>query len=207
MGGDCWAESVEGKGSTFYLLVSTKKTRTPNKPPWMSLSHVKQRAALVTDMPCRFDSLRCNLRNWNVHVEALEALEEHGLRTGMEPFDVVILDITSTAHAQDTIAKARTSCPGARVVLLVGPAEIETYKKTADLNHWTVLSKPTTTHALYSATARVRTDDNPGGRLLAAGEIGRKVSPSVKRPMSSLMDKTYGQVSLYLQACLILAQG
>jgi DNA-binding NtrC family response regulator len=194
MGGDCWAESVEGKGSTFYLLISTKKTQRPAKPPWSSASHAHQRAALLTDMPCRFDSLRRNLKNWNVQVEPYRSLAEVDQQSGVQPFDMVILDITSAAHAQQTIAEARIDCPGASVILLVEPADIEVYKKGAVGKQWTVLSKPTTTHALYSATARVRTEQDPQGRVLAAAEIGRKASPMFKRKMSSLMDKAYGEV-------------
>jgi len=194
MGGDCWAESVEGKGSTFYLLISTKKTDRPARPPWNSPSHIHQRAALLTDMPCRFDSLLRNLENWNVHVEPYKSLAEVDHQSEIHPYDIVILDITSTAHAQQTIAKAKTDCPGANIILLVEPADIEVYKKAAEGDRWTVLSKPTTTNALYSATARVRTEQDPQGRVLASAGIRRSASPAFKRPMTSLMDKTYAQV-------------
>jgi hypothetical protein len=107
---------MEGKGSTFYLLVSTKRTKTLNKPPWTSSSHAERRAALLTDMPLRFDSICRNLRNWNVQVEALAEVDGRYIAPGKKPFDLVILDITSRLGvAQDTIARIKTDCPGARV--------------------------------------------------------------------------------------------
>jgi hypothetical protein len=81
---------------------------------------------------------------------------------------------------------------------MVGPAELEVYKKAAESNQWTVLSKPTTTYAIYSATAKIRREHNSHRRLADDAEIGRKPSPSLKRPMSSLMNKAYGKVRVWL---------
>lgn len=221
MGGDCWAESVEGKGSTFYLLITTQKAEKAPLPLWSQATHPPQLAALITAHPSRFLSLARNLEAWKIRTEVVEELAELVEKAPRGPsYDLIIVDIVAEGLSDEIVVRFRQAYPKAKVslqlqpfyepladrvfqlVLLVGPMEAESYKKRTDQDSWTVLSKPVTAMALYCATC-------PQLSSPQAQSVSRPNSPSkepsikpAKRILTngagtkkSGMDNRYAQVS------------
>ena len=116
MGGDCWAESVEGKGSTFYLLVTTKKGPKAPLPLWSQALHPPQQAVLVTAHPSRFLSLTRNLETWNIKTSIYERLGGLIDQAAKGPaYDLVIVDIVAEGLSDEIVLELRQACPKAKV--------------------------------------------------------------------------------------------
>jgi L-asparaginase/Glu-tRNA(Gln) amidotransferase subunit D len=112
--GGCWAESVEGKGSTFYLLIATTKADAAQPAQWARKMHAKQTAAFHTETLTRFESMTRNLQAWNVQVESL-ATTVKNLAASSETYDMVIVDITSPDSSEDVIRTVQSSLPSSKV--------------------------------------------------------------------------------------------
>jgi hypothetical protein len=197
MGGDCWAESVEGKGSTFYLLITTQKAQKAALPLWSQTVHAPQQAALITMHPSRFLSLTRNLETWKIRTDVIEGLAGLVEKAPHGPnHDLIIVDIVAEGLSDEAVLRFRQAYPKAKVsrrdftattvhmpladrifqlVLLVGPMEAESYKKRMEQESWTVLSKPVTAMALYCATC-------PQLSSPQVQVVSQPSSPSTERP-------------------------
>lgn len=116
MGGDCWAESVERKGSTFYLLITAKKEPKPHLSLWSQAVHPTQQAVLVTAHPSRFLSLTRNLQTWNIETDVRERIGDLIDQATKSPaYDLIIVDVVAEGLGDDMVLELRRAYAKAKV--------------------------------------------------------------------------------------------
>ncbi|MFO0661654.1 MAG: response regulator [Polyangiaceae bacterium] len=97
MGGRVWAESEEGKGSTFHVEIRTKASTDPGiEPPDDLKTRLKgKRALVVEDNPGLLGIMRRTLSDWGLEVQAAERAEHAIAAVVSSPvFDLLLIDTT-----------------------------------------------------------------------------------------------------------------
>ncbi len=111
MGGDVWAESEEGKGSTFHFTGWFGKVGMKEAECFVETSLVGKKALIVDDNQLNLDILSHDLRLAGMDVTALRAPEavipalETAMKAG-ERFDVCISDIQMPGMSGYEVARA-----------------------------------------------------------------------------------------------------
>jgi PAS domain S-box-containing protein len=96
MGGTLWAESEEGKGSTFYLEILARETAAPARPdqPDGEPQIAGKRLLVVDDNATNREILRRLAESWGMLVEVAERPTEALARIERgDPFDAAVLDM------------------------------------------------------------------------------------------------------------------
>ena len=96
MGGTLWAESEEGKGSTFHLEILARETAAPARPsqPDGEPQIAGKRLLVVDDNATNREILRRLAETWGMLVEVVESPTEALARIQRgDPFDVAVLDM------------------------------------------------------------------------------------------------------------------
>jgi hypothetical protein len=110
LGGDCWAESAEGQGSTFYLMVKVENEATPIEAFKPGPS---RRAVLVTAPTESSHVLARNLRQFNIETEIVEELNADQQPHPAPEF--LVVDVESVASISDRLEGIKKWGKGAKV--------------------------------------------------------------------------------------------
>jgi hypothetical protein len=111
LGGDCWAESVEGQGSTFYLLVTATKTDRkdaghsktfPSGPPRTAVLFAP--AGLVSSV------IQANLQQFGIRTEKGFVDDVAGGSA-----DFILIDVDESSINPETIKHLRDRYRGSKV--------------------------------------------------------------------------------------------
>jgi PAS domain S-box-containing protein len=108
MGGTLWAESEEGKGSTFHFEIAARETAAPARPdPLEGETHLAgKRLLVVEDNATNREILSRQAQTWGMLVEVVELPSDALVRIGRgDPFDAAVLDMQ--LPEMDGIALAR----------------------------------------------------------------------------------------------------
>lgn len=105
LGGDCWAESLEGEGSTFYLLVTAEKAKQSELPLFSKDPSATPRRALVlaTQSPTTA-VLQANLECFGIGTR-IGSIEES---VNEPPPDLVVVDVEDLTVTSVTLAGLKT---------------------------------------------------------------------------------------------------
>jgi PAS domain S-box-containing protein len=96
MGGTLWAESEEGKGSTFYLEILARETAAPARPRELDGEPqiAGKRLLVVDDNATNREIVRRLAESWGMLVEVVERPTEALARIERgDPFDAAVLDM------------------------------------------------------------------------------------------------------------------
>jgi PAS domain S-box-containing protein len=108
MGGRLWAESEEGKGSTFNFEIVAREAATPARPDPLEgeIQLAGKRLLVVDDSATNREILSRQAQSWGMLVEAVELPSDALVRIGRgDPFDAAVLDMQMPG--MDGIALAR----------------------------------------------------------------------------------------------------
>jgi hypothetical protein len=106
MFGDCWAESVEGQGSTFYLLVLVDRD-TSSEPPSRSYHQPGslQRAVIYASKTPATSVLQANLDSFGVRHTVCDRQSPHTQQ--LELTDFVIMDVDDYPSPDETLMELK----------------------------------------------------------------------------------------------------
>jgi PAS domain S-box-containing protein len=96
MGGTLWAESEEGKGSTFHFQIPAREVATPARRdrPAVQPRIAGKRLLVIDDSATNREIIRRQAESWGMRVEAVELPSDAlaRIRRG-DPFDAAVLDM------------------------------------------------------------------------------------------------------------------
>jgi hypothetical protein len=110
LGGECWAESAEGQGSTFYLMVKVENEAASDEAFKPGPS---RRAVIVTSPTESSDVLARNLRHFNIETQIVGEMNDDD-RPGPAPHFLVV-DVESVASICDRLEGIKKWGKGAKV--------------------------------------------------------------------------------------------
>ncbi|MBB4133080.1 CHASE domain-containing protein [Xanthomonas sp. 3075] len=182
MGGELEVESVPGRGSEFYFVVTLEKSAVPqtqHEPPVLS-PEAMPRVLIADDHDAALNNLAriASELGWRVEAvssgqAALEAIEQ-----ASEPYDIFLLDwrmpdIDGVAIARHVRARA---APGPHPVIVMVTAYerrlLEQNPEQQDLD--AVMTKPVTSAALHRLVEQLF-DDRPGARPATPSFVARRL--------------------------------
>lgn len=112
LGGDCWAESVEGQGSTFYLLVTAAKSQDPDaEHPKAYPRGPPRRALLYAPTGLASSVIQANLQQFGI-TAALASIGESNLDTSP---DFVFVDVDEPSINAEVLQRLRDRHQGSKV--------------------------------------------------------------------------------------------
>ncbi|KAI5455195.1 hypothetical protein NCC49_000012 [Naganishia albida] len=175
MGGDCWAESAEGRGSTFYLMVATEKAKKPEPLQFAKDPISNRRATILAEQTDATDVLRANLESFGIHT----VLGSLGNCATEPPADLIIVDVDNLKSASEEIDDLKQRHTSSKIIFLVNFTDQENL--SGNLKDEVIVFKPLKARSLYHATRR---DDSNGS-----------TNPNRKRKeVWGKMDAHYAQV-------------
>lgn len=115
LGGDCWAESVEGQGSTFYLLVTAAKTSAKDaERPKAYPAGPSRQALLYAPRDLASSVIHANLLAFGITVRVADLGEDAKLAA--QP-DLVLVDMDEPSINGDTLQRLRDRHQSSKVGL------------------------------------------------------------------------------------------
>jgi CheY-like chemotaxis protein/HPt (histidine-containing phosphotransfer) domain-containing protein len=159
MGGDIWAESEEGKGSTFHITITVKIVANEQESfTDQTIAPVLQekRVLIVDDNASYRAMLSRHMRKWHMQpLEAASGMDALHLMRQEDPFDLVLLDVWLEVEITAFIAEIheyphRKNLP----LVLMKPLGIR-LEELEDGETAAVLSKPIKPASLYNVLVGV----------------------------------------------------
>ncbi len=154
MGGTMWAESEEGKGSTFFFTIALREAQAPAAAPQPALAALRdKRALIVDDNAANRRILNLQLQSWGMICAETESPRAAlGWVARGEPFDVAILDFQMLEMDGATLAEEIRKWRDARSLPLIMLTSLG--GKEIDARHFSFfLTKPIKPAQLYNALA------------------------------------------------------
>ncbi|KAJ9105540.1 hypothetical protein QFC19_003522 [Naganishia cerealis] len=178
LGGDCWAESAEGQGSTFYLVVKVKREvdGSITKEPRFPAGSARTAIVFAPDTGTT-DVLTRNLRQFNVEARRDGRLELNELLD--PPPHFVFIDIENVEDSCDRLRSFAKQSEFSKLVYLVALTEVSSAMETLALTHDSIVTKPIKGRALYEVTKHLTET--------------KKRMPKKVGNTGSMMDKGYGK--------------
>ncbi|KAJ9104059.1 hypothetical protein QFC20_004636 [Naganishia adeliensis] len=165
LGGDCWAESVEGQGSTFYLLVAAAKTSGPDAELPMAYPRGSPRQAVLYAPACLASSvLQANLQEFGINA-TLAKIEESNLGTAP---DFVFVDVDEPTINSEVLQTLRSRHEESKFVFLVTLTDVSKLVNSLALNQEAIVTKPLKAQSLYNTTKNL--DASSSGSALKAAK-------------------------------------
>lgn len=160
MGGDIWAESEPGKGSTFHFTIQAEKAHTNAKQPHLSLEQpvLRDRCMLIVDdNPTNRKILQLQAQSWGMRSRqasgAAEALE---IILSSDPFDIAVLDMQMPEMDGFTLADAIRKHHDAKSLPLILLSSVGRVVDDPRLKHFSAnLTKPVRSSKLYNSLLEV----------------------------------------------------
>jgi hypothetical protein len=113
LGGDCWAESVEGQGSTFYLLVTAAKTSAKDaETPKAYPAGPPREALLYAPRGLAASVLQANLLVFGITVYVTDVGKD--TQSASRP-DLVLVDMDEPSINAETLQLLRGRHQSSRV--------------------------------------------------------------------------------------------
>ncbi|KAJ9096765.1 hypothetical protein QFC21_005035 [Naganishia friedmannii] len=179
-GGDCWAESAEGQGSTFYLMFKVTRERVapttiPREPRFQP--GPPRRAVVFAPETETIAVLIRNLRYFNVEASRDNRLQLDELLE--PPPHFVFIDIDKVEEFRDRLGSFARQSELSKLVYLVALTEVSSAMDTLGLTHDSIVTKPIKGRALYDVTKHLT-------------ETKKRI-PKKTGNTGSGLDKTYGK--------------
>ena len=159
MGGEVWAESHAGAGSTFHFTVITEPDPTPRPAHATPNTLAERRTLIVDDSPASREMLSSTLRSWGMQVEAVEsgwtALQ---ILESSPPFDVVLIDMRMPVMDGEACARrirAMRHQRQPRLVMMVALTDGGVRTRAAELGLDSVIVKPVKRSQLRGALSDI----------------------------------------------------
>lgn len=112
LGGDCWAESVEGQGSTFYLLVAAAKAPGAEAERPMVYPRGPPRRAVLYAPACLASSvLQANLQEFGITATLVDIEESKHIPAP----DFIFVDIDESRITSEVLQALRIRHEGSKV--------------------------------------------------------------------------------------------
>ncbi|KAJ9113617.1 hypothetical protein QFC22_005925 [Naganishia vaughanmartiniae] len=150
--GDCWAESAEGQGSTFYLMFKVPREKTaptPRKEPKFQPGAARKAIVFAPDIETTAVLMR-NLQQFNVETSRDSRLQLDELLEPSPHF--VIIDIDKVDEFKDRLGSFAKQGEFSKLVYLVALTEVSSAMDTLGLTHDSIVTKPIKCRALYDVT-------------------------------------------------------
>ena len=113
LGGDCWAESVEGQGSTFYILITAAKTQAPDAEKPQTFPAGPARQAVLYAPRCLASSvILANLLAFGVTAHIADLANDS---VPPENLDYVLIDVDESLANAENIQLLRQRHPNCKV--------------------------------------------------------------------------------------------
>jgi CheY-like chemotaxis protein len=113
LGGDCWAESVEGQGSTFYLTAAKTSAKDAERPKAYPAGPSRQ-ALLYAPRDLASSVIHANLLAFGITVRVADIGEDTKLAA--QP-DLVLVDMDEPSINGDTLQRLRDRHQSSKVSL------------------------------------------------------------------------------------------
>lgn len=178
MGGNVWAESEPGKGSTFHFTAKLRKAQQQQSKVFGKVKLAGKRVLIVDDNPTNLSILKHILQAAKLEVVALEnsAAVQGVLQeaiAGRHLFDLVILDIQMPAPDGYALARMiRHDLPEtAKVPLLAYTSSTDrNAQRCKEAGFDAFLTKPTRREILFKTIEKLLGADEPSEAVSAAKE-------------------------------------
>jgi CheY-like chemotaxis protein len=177
LGGDVWAESEPGKGSTFHFITWFKKAKMKNVQRLLPVSLSGKKVLIADDSKLNLEILTHILKSagMNVFISPSETNTLKTLKDACEknaPFDICILNIVMPGMNGYDVAKKIRAEHGDSIPLIAFSSSIEdSMEKCQNAGYNGFLPKPINKTKLY----------NMMERLLGKPEYKEEQSPAVKK--------------------------
>ena len=152
MGGEIWAESVYGEGSTFTFTMRTKtgtKLLTPVDEPYNTIGLEGKKVLIVDDNQTNLSILKNQLEQWNlVPLLASSAVQALDILSADKNIQLVITDMEMPEMDGVGLARAIQNSANPLPVIMLSSIGDETRKKFPGLFR-SILTKPAKQHHLY----------------------------------------------------------
>ncbi|KAJ9123034.1 hypothetical protein QFC22_001223 [Naganishia vaughanmartiniae] len=181
LGGTCWSESVEGQGSTFYLLVQVDKDTLSQSPVQRHYpTGSPQRALIYAPKTSATSVLQANLDTFGVRNTLCDRQSPHIQQ--LERIDLVIMDVDDSPSPEETLQELKRRHSGSKAsnlqfIILVSLTDMD--KVAGLVKNDTVVTKPIKAQSLYNAT-RSCSDANGRATLKASKKASGMDSNYVK---------------------------
>ncbi|KAJ9091836.1 hypothetical protein QFC19_008950 [Naganishia cerealis] len=180
LGGDCWAESVEERGSTFYLLITADKAKGPDaEQPQTYPPGPPRRAIMYAPSNVGSSVIQANLQHFGIKT-TLASIERQS--TPANP-DFVFVDADEPAINSEVIKTLRQRHQGSKFVFLITLTDVSKFVDSLALNQEAIVTKPLKAQSLYNTT-----------KNLAASSSNNGAKATKK---TSTMDASYAKVSSF----------
>ncbi|KAJ9110530.1 hypothetical protein QFC20_002858 [Naganishia adeliensis] len=167
LGGDCWAESLEGQGSTFYLLVTTEKAKQSKLPDYLKgPSSTTRRAIILAELSPATAVLQANLECFGIQT-SLGSIEDAVIEP---PTDLVIVDVGNLTVTSTVLADLKAHYVSSKFVFLVSLTDQGNL--SGDIKDEIIVTKPIKALSLYNAT---RAADVTGGVIQQRRKVAGKM--------------------------------
>jgi len=166
MGGDLWAESVDGEGSTFHftMQLETLAASSDDMPeqPWAELAG--KQMLIVDDNATNREILRLYARRWRMKATAVDSAQSALAQLRQQTFDIAILDMQMPEMDGLTLAgEIRQSQRHSDVplIMLTSVSEKMLRQRARALGFGAFLYKPIKPGELYDALCQQLNAEQP----------------------------------------------